>query len=126
MLGQATLVAFVPTTNPKKARAFYETKLGLNFVSEDRFAVVFDSGGVTVRITNVSGASHKPAAFTILGWTVPNIADAVRGLGKKGILFERYEGMKQDALGVWTSPSGARVAWFKDPDGNVLSITEIG
>jgi catechol 2,3-dioxygenase-like lactoylglutathione lyase family enzyme len=126
MLREAELVAFVPTTNPKKARAFYETKLGLRFVSEDHFAIVFNSNGVTVRIANVSGVPHKPAAFTILGWTVPDIAETIRALDKKGVLFERYEGMDQDALGVWTSPSGAKVAWFKDPDGNVLSLTEIG
>lgn len=125
MLGAAELVAFVPTTNPTKARAFYETALGLHFVSEDQFALVFDSNGVTIRIANVSGVRHKPAAFTILGWTVTDIAETIRGLGKKGVLFERYEGMTQDALGVWKSPSGARIAWFKDPDGNVLSITEI-
>ena len=126
MLGTAELVAFVPTTNPSKARAFYETILGLKFVSEDPFALVFESSGVTVRIANVSGVPHKPAAFTILGWTVPDIAETIRALGKKGVLFERYEGMKQDTLGIWMSPSGARIAWFKDPDGNVLSITEIG
>ena len=126
MLRDANLVAFVPTTNPKKSRTFYETALGLHFVSDDAFALVFDSNGVTIRIANVSGVPHKPAAFTILGWTVPDIAVAVRKLGTKGVLFERYEGMEQDALGVWSSPSGARIAWFKDPDGNVLSITEIG
>jgi catechol 2,3-dioxygenase-like lactoylglutathione lyase family enzyme len=125
MLDAAELVAFVPTTNPKKSRAFYETTLGLQFVSDDPFALVFDSNGVTIRIANVSGVPHKPAAFTILGWTVPDITETLRALGKKGVLFERYEGMKQDALGIWKSPSGARIAWFKDPDGNVLSITEI-
>ena len=124
MLRDAELIAFVPTTNPKKARAFYETKLGLKFVNEDRFAVVFDSGGVMVRIANISGVPHKPAAFTILGWSVPDITDTIRALGKRGVLFERYEGMEQDPDGVWTSPSGAKIAWFKDPDGNVLSITE--
>lgn len=124
MLREADLVAFVPTTNPKKARAFYETALGLRFVSDDQFALVFDSNGVTIRIANVSGVPHKPAGFTILGWTVSDIADTIRALTRNGVLFERYEGMTQDDLGVWTSPSGARIAWFKDPDGNVLSITQ--
>ena len=78
MLGEAELVAFVPTTNPKKARAFYETTLGLHFVSDDQFAVVVDSNGVTIRIANVSGVPHRPAAFTILGWTVPDIAATIR------------------------------------------------
>ena len=125
MLGQAELVAFVPTTNPKRARVFYEAMLGLRFVSDDPFAMVLDSNGVTIRIANVAGVPHKPAAFTILGWTVSDIAETIRALGKKGVLFERYEGMTQDTLGVWKSPSGARIAWFKDPDGNVLSITQI-
>lgn len=125
MLTTADLVAFIPTTNPKKARAFYEDTLGLEFVSDDKFALVFKSGGVTIRIANVSGVSHKPASFTILGWTVPDVGKAVAGLVKHGVLFERYAGMVQDALGVWTSPSGAKVAWFKDPDGNILSVTEI-
>jgi predicted enzyme related to lactoylglutathione lyase len=125
MLGNADLVAFVPTTDPKRAKQFYADVLGLRFISDDQFAVVFDSNGVTIRIANVSGVRHKPAAFTILGWTVPDIAEAIRGLSKKGVLFERYDGMKQDDIGVWTSPSGARIAWFKDPDGNVLSVTEI-
>ena len=125
MLGTADLVAFVPTTNPKRARAFYQETLELDFVSEDKFALVFESNGVTIRIANVSGVAHKPAAFTILGWTVPDVATTVRGLLKKGVLFERYEGMNQDALGIWKSPSGAKVAWFKDPDSNVLSVTEI-
>jgi catechol 2,3-dioxygenase-like lactoylglutathione lyase family enzyme len=125
MLRHAELVAFIPTTNPKKARTFYETTLGLRFVSDDQFAVVFDSSGVTIRIANVSGVPHKPAPFTILGWTVPDIAGAIRTLGNRGVLFERYDGMKQDSLGVWTSPSGARIAWFRDPDRNVLSITEL-
>lgn len=126
MLREAELVAFIPTTDPKKARAFYETTLGLRFVSDDPFALVFDSNGVTIRIANVSRVPHKPAAFTILGWTVADIGETIRDLAKKGVLFERYEGMKQDTLGIWTSPSGARIAWFKDPDGNVLSITEVG
>jgi catechol 2,3-dioxygenase-like lactoylglutathione lyase family enzyme len=125
MLGDAELVAFVPTTNPKRARTFYEHTLGLRFISDDQFALVFDSSGVMIRIANVSGVPHKPAAFTILGWTVPDIAETIRALAKKGVLFERYEGMKQDALGTWKSPSGAKIAWFKDPDGNVLSITEV-
>ena len=124
MLGKATLVAFVPTTNPQKARAFYENTLGLRFVGGDKFATVFDSNGVTIRIANVTGAPYEPAAFTILGWTVPDVAKAMAGLAKKGVTFERYEGMGQDELGVWTSPSGAKIGWFKDPDGNVLSVTE--
>jgi catechol 2,3-dioxygenase-like lactoylglutathione lyase family enzyme len=124
-LASMNLVAFVPTTNPAKARSFFEGVLNLRFVSEDPFALVFDSHGVTVRIANVSSVKgFRPAPFTILGWEVPDVASSVRELSGRGVTFERYPGMEQDGAGVWSSPSGARVAWFKDPDGNVLSLTQ--
>ena len=124
MLGSMDIVAFVPTRNREKARPFYEKTLGLPFVSDDQFALVFNAHGVMVRVVDVSGVEGvKPAPFTILGWSVGDIGKTVRGLGKKGVKFERYPGLEQDQLGVWSSPSGAKVAWFKDPDGNVLSIT---
>lgn len=126
MLASMDIIAFVPTRNPKKAREFFETTLGLRFVSDDQFAVVFDSNGVMVRVVDVSGvADYKPAPFTILGWSVRNVGKTVNALQKKGVKFERYPGMEQDQLGVWSSPGGAKVAWFKDLDGNVLSLTEI-
>jgi catechol 2,3-dioxygenase-like lactoylglutathione lyase family enzyme len=119
------IVAFVPSRNPAKARAFYEGILGLRFVSEDPFALVLDANGVMVRVANVSSVDgFKPAPFTILGWLVADIAGTVKGLNKKGVKFERYPGMEQDQLGAWKSPSGARIAWFKDPEGNVLSVTQ--
>jgi catechol 2,3-dioxygenase-like lactoylglutathione lyase family enzyme len=119
------VVAFVPSRNPAKARAFYETTLGLRFVSEDPFALVLDANGVMIRIANVSSVKgFKPAPFTILGWLVDDIAGTVKSLKKKSVKFERFPGMDQDELGVWRSPSGARIAWFKDPDGNVLSVTQ--
>jgi catechol 2,3-dioxygenase-like lactoylglutathione lyase family enzyme len=125
MLGSMEIVAFVPTRNREKAREFFERMLGLRFVSDDRFALVFDANGVNVRVVDVSGvADFKPAPFTILGWSVSDIEKTVKGLQKKGVKFERFPGMEQDQLGVWSSPSGAKVAWFKDPDGNVLSVTE--
>lgn len=125
MLGTMDIVAFVPTLNPATARAFYEGLLGLRFVSEDAFAVVFDSNGVMVRIANVSSVDgFSPAPFTILGWLVDDIAGTVKALDKKGVKFMRLPGMEQDQLAVWSSPSGAKVAWFKDPDGNVLSVTQ--
>jgi len=126
MLGKADLVAFVPTRNPKKSRRFYEKTLGLKFVSEDPFALVFNAHGVMLRIANVSSVKEfKPAPFTILGWQVDSAESDVRALRRKGIKFERYPGMNQNRLGIWHSPSGAQVAWFKDPDGNLLSITQI-
>ena len=125
MLGTASLVAFVPSRDTARARAFYEGVLGLEFESEDAFALVLSANGVTVRVANVAGVpDFRPAPFTILGWHVSEVAAIVTALQARGVTFERYEGMRQDALGVWTSPSGARVAWFKDPDGNVLSITQ--
>ena len=125
MLGTKDIVAFVPTRNPAKSRAFYEEILGLRFVSEDPFALVFDANGVMIRIANVSSVDgFKPAPFTILGWLVDDIQKAAKGLNKKGVKFERFAGMEQDQLGVWDSPSGAKIAWFKDPEGNVLSLTE--
>jgi catechol 2,3-dioxygenase-like lactoylglutathione lyase family enzyme len=126
MLGNAELVAFVPTRDFKKSRHFYEDTLGLEFVSEDPFALLFKAKGIMLRIVNVSVTTEfRPAPFTILGWCVASAENTVRELGDKGVKFERYPGMPQNALGIWRSPSGAQVAWFKDPDGNVLSITEI-
>ena len=126
MLGSANVVAFAPTRDPGKAREFYEKTLGLEFVSEDPFAVVFNANGVSLRVADVSTVKgFKPAPFTILGWEVPSADKAVDELTARGVYFERFPGMDQDKLGIWSSPTGARVAWFKDPDGNILSITEL-
>lgn len=123
MLGEKQLVGFIPSKDPKKARSFYEGVLGLRFVSEDPFALVLDANGITLRISNISNVSDfRPAPFTVLGWEVPNIREIVVGLQGKGVKFEQYDWMSQDELGIWTAPGGARVAWFKDPDGNVLSL----
>ena len=125
MLGSADLIAFVPTRDPEKARKFYKETLGLEFISADQFALVFNAHGTTLRIANVSEVKDfRPASFTVVGWQVTNVSDTVGDLGKKGVRFERFPGMNQDAQGVWESPSGARVAWFKDPDGNILSISQ--
>jgi catechol 2,3-dioxygenase-like lactoylglutathione lyase family enzyme len=105
----------------EKARAFYEGVLGLRFVKDDRFAVVFDANGIMVRIAR---AQFTPAQFTILGWQVKEIEKVVAGLQKKGVLFERFGFFEQDELGIWTAPTGDKVAWFKDPDGNVLSVSQ--
>jgi predicted enzyme related to lactoylglutathione lyase len=125
MLNSAAIIAFIPTTKPVEARRFYESTLGLEFVDEDAFALVFNANGVTVRVTNVSSEKNfTPAQFTILGWSVDSIDDAVRDLTDKGVVFEQYRALEQDPLGIWESPSGERIAWFKDPEGNILSITE--
>jgi len=122
MLKSHPIVAFVATTDPKRAKAFYVKTLGLRLVSEDGFALAFDAGGTMLRVAIVK--TLQPAGYTVLGWIVPDIAKAVRDLVKNGVTFQRYEGMPQDDLGIWSSPSGARVAWFTDPDGNTLSLTE--
>lgn len=122
MLDSAKLVAFVPTSDFDKAGGFYEGVLGLKFVSQDPFALVMEANGTTVRIAKVG--KFTPAQFTVLGWQVNDIKGAVRSLSGKGVKFERFPGMQQDELGIWTSPSTDKVAWFKDPDGNILSLTE--
>ncbi|MFL5468969.1 MAG: VOC family protein [Gemmatimonadaceae bacterium] len=126
MLGSADLIAFVPTRDPAKARKFYEGILGLEFISADPFALVFNAHGTTLRVADVSSIKDfRPAPFTIVGWQVTNVSDSVGDLLKKGVRFERFPGMDQDSQGIWQSPSGAKVAWFKDPDGNILSITQV-
>ena len=125
MLGSADLIAFVPTRDPVRARQFYESTLGLEFISDDSFALVFNAHGTSLRVANVSQVrDFRPAPFTIVGWQVTSVSDSVGDLLKKGVRFERFPGMEQDAQGIWQSPSGSKVAWFKDPDGNVLSITQ--
>src|SRR5438552_6234978 len=118
MLSTSKVVAFVPTTDAVRARSFYQDILGLRFVSDDPFALVLDANGTTVRIVKLN--AFTPAPYTILGWELSNIHELAGSLSQKGVAFERYERMEQDNLGIWTAPSGARVAWFKDPDGNVL------
>jgi catechol 2,3-dioxygenase-like lactoylglutathione lyase family enzyme len=122
MLGSMNIVAFVPTKDAAKARAFYEGVLGLRFVKDDGFALVLDANGIMVRVAKAG--DFKPAPFTILGWQVTGIEKVVAGLQGKGVAFERFEFFEQDALGIWTAPTGDKVAWFKDPDGNVLSVSE--
>ena len=122
MLGSSNVIAFVPTENPDRARAFYEGVLGLRFVSKDHYAMMFEANGVRLRIALVQ--EFNPAPFTILGWIVPDIAGTIRELAMKGVVFQRYDIFKQDDLGVCTFLSGEQVAWFKDPDGNTLSLTQ--
>jgi catechol 2,3-dioxygenase-like lactoylglutathione lyase family enzyme len=122
MLRKAKLTAFVATARPGRARTFYQKTLGLRLVGDDQFALAFDSNGVQLRIQKVDRI--KPPSFTVLGWEVPSIRRAMAALSKGGVTFERYEFLDQDEAGVWTAPSGTRVAWFKDPDGNLLSLAQ--
>ena len=123
MLGKRSVVAFVTTAKPAKAAAFYGRTLGLKLISDDPFATVSDAHGTPLRLSKAKQVS--PAPHTILGWEVPKAATAVKGLTARGVKFVRYPGMGQDELGIWDAPGGARVAWFKDPDGNLLSLTEM-
>jgi len=122
ILGSQELVAFVATREPSRAKKFYGETLGLPLVSEDEFALVFDAAGTMLRVTRVQEVAA--AKYTVLGWRVRNIVQTATDLQKVRVTLERYPGMQQDELGIWNSPSGARVAWFKDPDGNTLSITQ--
>jgi len=124
ILGGSKLVAFAATTDAVKARAFYEDVLGLRLVEDAKpFALVFDANGTMLRVTTV--AEHTPVPFTVLGWDVESIESTVEQLTAAGVVFQRYPGLNDsDPLGIWTSPSGARIAWFNDPDGNVLSVTQ--
>ncbi len=122
MLGTTNIVAFVPTKDAEKARAFYERVLGLKFIKDDGFAMVLDANGIMIRVAKMK--DFTPAQFTILGWQVTGIEKIVAGLQEKGVHFEVFGFFKQDALGIWTAPTGDKVAWFKDTDGNVLSVSE--
>jgi catechol 2,3-dioxygenase-like lactoylglutathione lyase family enzyme len=122
MLGATNIVAFVPTRDSGKARSFYEGVLGLRFVKDDGFALVLDANGIMIRVAKAP--EFKPAPFTILGWQVSGIEKVVAALQEKGVHFEIFGFLEQDKLGIWTAPSGDKVAWFKDPDGNILSVSE--
>jgi len=125
ILGGSEVVAFAPTTDATKARAFYESVLGLRLVSDEPpFALVFDANGTMLRVTTVP--EHHPQPFTVLGWRVDSIEDIVKRLTAAGVQFLRYPGLNDSSpLPIWTSPSGARIAWFHDSDNNVLSLTQV-
>ena len=123
LLGSAKLMAFAAISDPARSKAFYRDVLGLRFVSEDNFAVVFDSNGAPLRLS----ITPKPVLvpYTVLGWMVDDIEAKVKELGERGVKFERYSFPGVDEQGIWTAPGEvARVAWFKDPDGNVLSVSQ--
>lgn len=120
MLASGKIVGFVLTKDYDKARAFYEGKLGFEFVSLDQFALVMKAGENKIRIVKVP--SFTPLQSTVLGWEVENIEAVVAWLKDRGVTLEKYPFIQDQQLGIWTAPSGDRVAWFKDPDGNVLSV----
>ena len=122
MLGSCNLIAFVATTDAPRARKFYEQVLGLRFVADEPHALVFDAHATMLRIQKTK--EHVPAPHTLLGWEVADVAAKVRALRDQGVVFERYGFLEQDELGIWSAPGGAKIAWFKDPDGNTLSLTQ--
>jgi catechol 2,3-dioxygenase-like lactoylglutathione lyase family enzyme len=122
MLGSSDVIAFAPATDLARARQFYEQTLGLRVTGENDFACVFDAHGTMLRVTAVPAV--VPAAYTVLGWRVTGIEAAARDLAARGVVFIRYDSMDQDSNGIWTTPGGDKVAWFADPDGNILSLTE--
>ena len=122
MLAEKKPKAFVPTVKPKEAKSFYQDILGLKLLSEDNFALEFDLNGTLLRVTTVQNLTPQP--FTILGWNVDDIVSLISQLNDKNIFCERFDFFEQDDFGIWTSPNGSKVAWFKDPDGNILSLTE--
>ena len=122
MLADFKLMGFLATTDAARARAFYEGVLGLSFVSEDDFAVVYDAQGIELRLQKVRELTPQP--HTALGWSVDGIDQVVRDIVARGGRFERFPPLEQDADSIWKSPSGARIAWFRDPDGNLLSLSE--
>ena len=122
-LAKYDIVGFVSIVDVARAKEFYRDTLGLTLLSEEPpFALVFDAHGIMLRLGMAK--ELPPAHGTVLGWNVPDIAATVKELAEAGVGFERYPQMKQDELGIWSAPGGAKVAWFKDPDGNILSVSE--
>ncbi len=121
-LDTGRLIAFVPTTDLVRARAFYAETIGLRVTEESPFACVFDANGTMLRLTPVRKLQR--VRYTVLGWGVDDITATVAALAAAGVGFVRYRGMDVDESGIWTSPGGDRVAWFEDPDGNLLSLTQ--
>ena len=123
-LAQTPIVAFVNIRDPQRAKPFYCDTLGLTLIGEELpFALVFDANGTMLRLA--INPQAEPIAGTVLGWRVEKIEESVRQLASAGVVFQRWEFMQQDELGIWTTPTGARVAWFKDPDDNLLSLSQL-
>lgn len=123
LLASSTIAAFSATANPERAKSFYRDQLGLKLVSDKPFALVFDANGTMLRVQKVKEVGE--AKYTTLGWNVSDIAATLEELEKTGVKFERYGFPGQDEKGIWSPPgSTAKIAWFKDPDGNILSLAQ--
>lgn len=122
VIAGADVIGFVHTADVARARHFYVEVLGLEFVEESPFALVVRSGSTMIRVTPVEG--HRASGHTVLGWSVSDAAAAVDDLASHGVEMLRFDGLDQDARGMWHAPGGATIAWFSDPDGNTLSLTQ--
>jgi len=122
VLTDATIVAFAPSTDLERSHEFYGGVLGLRCVEATPFANVYDANGTALRVTRVQQVATAP--YTVLGWSVGDIYVTIAALTARGVEVSRFEGVEQDEAGVWTAPGGARIAWFHDPDGNILSLTQ--
>lgn len=122
MLSNQRIKAFVSTVQLSVAREFYEKKLGLTLLSQDKYGIEFEANEAHIRLSVVEKLTPQP--FTVLGWDTDDIVSTINNLTAKGIIFERYNFIEQDENGIWTAPGGTRVAWFKDPDGNLLSVSD--
>jgi catechol 2,3-dioxygenase-like lactoylglutathione lyase family enzyme len=122
MLGSATITALVGTMKPEMSKAFYEDTLGLKFIADDTYAMIFEGKNARVRVSRVPAVT--PAQYAVLAFTVDDIDKAVDGLTAKGVVFARFGFFVQDAKGIWTAPDGTKVAWFHDPDLNLLSVVQ--
>ena len=123
MLADADAIGFIPSVDLDRALAFYRDVLDQKVVEVSDFGLVLDVGGTKVWVVKV-GDELNPQPFTIFGWRVGDLDAVVAGLADRGVEFLRYAGMDQDAAGVWTAPSGRRIVWFSDPDGNNLSLND--
>ena len=124
MLRDQKLKAFIPTVDPDKAKRFYVNLLGFDLLSEDYYGMELELNGSLLRIATVE--QFKPHPFTVLGWEVDDLSSLITSLVRKGVVFEIYNIIDQDKSGIWNAPGGGKVAWFKDPDGNLLSLSEMG
>lgn len=122
MTPDSKIIGFIPTRNAERALEFYQNLLGLRFVSDDAFAIVFESNGNMIRLVRIE--EFTPAPYTILGWQVEDVESTVKELAAKGLAFQRYSFLDQSEDGIWAAPGGAKVAWFHDPDGNTLSLSQ--
>jgi catechol 2,3-dioxygenase-like lactoylglutathione lyase family enzyme len=122
LLGSSAVMAFAPSTDLARSRLFYEDTLGLTVTDQNPYACVLRGEGTVIRVARVEELTPQP--FTILGWIVPDMRATIRELTARGVTFTRYDGMGQDDDGVWTTPGNDQIAWFKDPDGNTLSLTQ--